>query len=193
MPAARGNHEPTIDDELVVTRVFNAPRELVFEMWTVSEHFVSWFGPRAAEIPFCRIDPRPSGIIHFCHQFEHGGKVWVKGVFGEVVAPERLVFTLGFVDAEGRPGGHPMIADWPLDPTIETTVLLRETAGGTSMTVRQRVRPTEAATNESVLQERRLARQGWTEVLDRLGEHLELASSQGRHQHAPNGGSLWPS
>jgi uncharacterized protein YndB with AHSA1/START domain len=172
MPAPTRSPEHGPNDDFVATREFKAPRALVFEVWTVSEHFARWFGPHAAEIAFCTIDPRPGGVIHFRHDFADGTKLWVKGAFDEVVPDERLVFTGGFVDAEGRPGKHPMLPDWPLDAAFETTVLFSDTALGTSVTVRQRVKPAEAAASAAVMEERRLARQGWVEVLDRLGAHL---------------------
>jgi uncharacterized protein YndB with AHSA1/START domain len=172
MPGAAGSDDSAASDELVITRVFRAPRALVFEVWTVAEHFVRWFAPRAAEVPFCQIDPRPGGVIHFCHEFDDGQKLWVKGRFDEVVAPERLVFTAGFVDAGGQPARHPAFPEWPLEAVSETTVSFEETAAGTSVTVRQRIRPHGAAALPAVVEERRLAREGWTEVFDRLAEHL---------------------
>ena len=173
MPDATGSDDPAASDELVIARVFRAPRSLVFEVWTVADHFVQWFAPRAADVPFCEIDPRPGGTLHFCHRFADGTKLWVKGRFQEVVVPERLVFTTGFVDAEGRPGGHPAIPDWPLEAVGETTVSFEEVALGTRVTLRQRILPREAAAHPAVAEERVGARQGWTEIFHQLGEHLD--------------------
>ena len=172
MSGAEGSDDSAASGEIVITRVFRAPRELVFEVWTVAEHFVRWFAPRATEIPFCELDPRPGGIIHLCHQFDDGQKLWAKGRFDEVVVPERLVFTAGFVDADGQPGRHPAFPEWPLEAVIETTVSFEETAPGTTVTVRQRILPRRAAALPAVVEERRLAREGWIEVFDRLAEHL---------------------
>jgi uncharacterized protein YndB with AHSA1/START domain len=172
MPGAR-NDDPGASDDLVATRVFRAPRALVFEVWTVAEHFVRWFAPRAADVTDCVLDPCAGGVIRFCHQFDDGRKLWVQGHFDEVVAPERLMFTGGFVDEQGRPAGHPAIPEWPLEAVVETTVTFDEVELGTRVTVRQRIRPPEAAAHPAVVQERRLAREGWTEVFDRLDEHLD--------------------
>ena len=177
MPDASESDDSAASDELVITRVFRAPRALLFEVWTVPEHFVRWFATRAAEIPFCELDPRPGGIMHFCHQFDDGQKLWVKGRFDEVVAPERLVFTAGFVDAGGQPGRHPAFPDWPLEALIETTVLFEETAPGTTVTVRQRILPRRAAAVPAVVEERRRAREGWRELFDRLAEHLNRTTT----------------
>jgi uncharacterized protein YndB with AHSA1/START domain len=162
--------------DIVVTRVFDAPRELVFEVWTVAEHLARWFGPRAAETVSCTIDPRPGGVIQFCHQSADGMRLWAKGAFQEVIAPERLVFTLAIVDAEGRPTKHPMVPDWPEYAVIETRVSLEVVGHGTRVTVHSRVTPPEAASLDSVAFERRLARQGWAEVFDKLAEHLVVAA-----------------
>jgi uncharacterized protein YndB with AHSA1/START domain len=163
----------------VATRVFAAPRQLVFEVWTVAEHFARWFGPDDVEVLSCEIDARPGGSLRFTHRFGDGTTLYVAGTFREVVACERLDFTARFVDAEGRPGRHPMYPDWPLDAVIDTTVLFEEVDDGTRVTVRQRVAPASAASHPAVKDERRLAREGWVEVLARLDEHLR-ATSTGR-------------
>jgi uncharacterized protein YndB with AHSA1/START domain len=90
-------NEPALAEataDLKLTRLIDAPRDLVFAVWTEAEHFAQWFGPHEVEVPFCKIEPRAGGRIHFCHR--HGGtEIWVKGDYREFVAPERLVFALG--------------------------------------------------------------------------------------------------
>jgi uncharacterized protein YndB with AHSA1/START domain len=173
MSGAPRNDDSSASEELVVTRVFRAPRALVFEVWTVADHFVRWFAPRGAELPFCELDPRVGGVIHFCHEFDDGKKLWVKGQFDEVVTPERLAYTLRFVDEAGRPAGHPAIPDWPLEAVGKTTVSFDDEALGTRVTLRQRILPPRAAAHPAVVHERRLARTGWTEIMERLDEHLD--------------------
>jgi uncharacterized protein YndB with AHSA1/START domain len=102
------------------------PRAVVFNVWTDAEHFAQWLGPRDVVLPFCQIEPRPGGTLHFCHRLGDG---LGQGVYREFVAPERLVFSLGFVDADGRPAAHPMFPDWPLDTTILTTVTFADLGG----------------------------------------------------------------
>jgi uncharacterized protein YndB with AHSA1/START domain len=158
--------------EIVVERVFSAPRELVFEAWTEPEHLARWFAPRGMEIVVDRLDARPGGAFQFSHRFPSGDRLWVKGTFREVVPPARLVFALSLVDAEGRPAAHPMFPDLPLDAVLTTWVTLEETSGGTRLTLRQVLTPAEALAHESVKRERTLARQGWDDMFDRLGELL---------------------
>jgi uncharacterized protein YndB with AHSA1/START domain len=162
--------------EVNFSRVIDAPREILFNVWTDAEHFARWFGPRDVTLPFCRIDPRPGGVVHFCHRLRDGMEVWVKGVYREFVAPERLVFTLSFVDHEGRAAAHPMFPDWPLEATFLTTVTFAELNGKTRLTVRQVLLPAEAAAVDIVGRERQAARAGWAETLDRLDEYLGAQS-----------------
>jgi len=158
--------------ELVLSRTIDAPRDVLFKVWTQAEHFAQWFGPRDVDLPFCKIDPRPGGTLHFCHRLRDGTEVWVKGAYREVVAPERLVFSSGFVDADGRAAPHPMFPDLPLDATVLTTVTFADLGGKTKLTIRQALLPPEAAANDIVRREREAARAGWGETLDRLGDYV---------------------
>ena len=175
MPVARTGEE--IAAEVVVSRVFDAPRALVFEVWTKAAHFTRWFGPFGAEVVDCELDPRPGGVIRFGHRFR-GTTLHVKGTFREVIPDERLVFTMWFVDESGHPVRHPMFDDWPLDAMIGTTVVLESVEGGTRVTVAQWMTPSEAASHPSVVREQELAREGWAQVIARLGDHLQACGER---------------
>ena len=162
-----------------VSRVFGAPRDLVFEVWTEAEHFTRWFGPHGVEVVSCEIDARPGGIIRFGHRLPQGLTLHVKGTFGEVVLNERLVFTFGFVDEHGQPVRHPMFPDWPLEALIEMTVILEDVGDGTRVSVAHRVLPPDAASHPAAKRWLPLAREGSMQVLDRLGEHLSLITPKG--------------
>jgi uncharacterized protein YndB with AHSA1/START domain len=162
--------------ELAFSRVIDAPREVLFNVWTDAEHFAQWFGPRDVVLPFCRIDARPGGVLHFCHRLRDGTEIWVNGVYREFVAPERLVFTSSFVDRDGRPAAHPMFPDWPADTTFLTTVMFADVDGKTRLTIRQVLVPAAAAALDIVGRERQAAAAGWAETLDRLDEHVGAKS-----------------
>jgi uncharacterized protein YndB with AHSA1/START domain len=99
--------------EIVMTRVFDAPRRLVFEAWTHPEHVPNWMlGPAGWTMPVCQIDLRPGGAWHFVWRRSDGTEMGMQGVYREVVPPERLVNT-------ERWGG-----DWP--ETINTLLLAEE-------------------------------------------------------------------
>ncbi|HEY4407444.1 MAG TPA: SRPBCC domain-containing protein [Xanthobacteraceae bacterium] len=170
MPSERIRTEDATD--LNFSRVIDAPRQTVFKVWTDAEHFAQWFGPREVAIPFCKIDPRPGGVLHFCHRLGDGMEVWLKGVYRDFAAPERLVFALSFVDSSGRPAAHPMLPDWPLDTVILTTVTFADHDGKTQLTVRQVLEPPAAAAKDAVKRERKAAKEGWAETLERLDEYL---------------------
>jgi len=181
---AQGNPgKPSAVGEEVVSRIFDAPRELVFEAWTKAEHFTRWFGPHGAEVVACEIDARPGGVIRFGHRFGDGSTFWVRGTFREVVQDERLVFMIWFVDEHGRRIRHAMFPDWPLETLIGTTVTLESVGRGTRVTVVQRVEPPEIASHASVLRHQELAREGWMQVFERLGGHLS-ASRDGKEHRA---------
>jgi uncharacterized protein YndB with AHSA1/START domain len=78
---------------LEIERIFDAPRSLVFKAWTEPEHLVHWYGPRGFTLPSCKLDLRPGGSWRSCMLSPEGREYWVKGVYREILEPERLVFT----------------------------------------------------------------------------------------------------
>jgi uncharacterized protein YndB with AHSA1/START domain len=134
--------------ELVLTRVFDAPRHMVFEAWTKAEHVSRWFAPRPLTIPSCEVDFRPGGTFRFVMRMPDGTEYPFDGAFREIVAPERIVFTGAIHDG---------------NKTV-TTITLAEHDGKTTLTMRQTYTFESEAT--------RGAKQGWTMTLDQLAEHL---------------------
>lgn len=156
----------TQEQELVVTRVVAAPRDRVFKAWTEPEHMERWWGPNGFTTPFCKIDLRPGGTIHYCMRSPEGRDYWGKGVYREIVRPERIVVTDSFSDETGAtvdPSKYEMDPEWPREALISVT--FAERGGGTEVTVHHGV-------PESVA-ERVGCRQGWSESLDRLAAYLE--------------------
>jgi uncharacterized protein YndB with AHSA1/START domain len=90
--------------ELLITRVFNAPRELVFSMWTDPKHFAKWWGPKNFTAPVCELDARPGGAILIHMQGPDGIPFPVTGVFHEVKRPERIVYTSFAFGTAEEPG-----------------------------------------------------------------------------------------
>lgn len=152
--------------ELVVERVFDAPRELVFRTWTEPEHVRRWWGPGSFTVPYCEIDPRPGGVFLRCMRSPEGRDLWVTGVFREVVEPERLVFTDSFADARGnvvpaeRYGLGP---GWPPERLVAVT--FEEEGEATRVTLRHTGIPLGADLD--------LTRRGWSDGLQSLAEYLE--------------------
>ncbi len=107
--------------EIVLTRVYDAPRRLVFDAWTKPEHLPHWMlGPEGWTMPVCEVDLRPGGEWHFVWRRSGGSEMGMRGVYKEITPPERLVSTESW-------GGN-----WP--ETVNTLVL-SEKDGKTTITV----------------------------------------------------------
>jgi uncharacterized protein YndB with AHSA1/START domain len=147
----------TAERELVISRVFDAPRELVFKAWTEPEHMANWFGPRGFRSTILRSDLRPGGSYRFHMRGPDGVDHWTQGVYQEVVVPARLVLTYAWGDAAGN----------RTRPETILTVTFEEHEGKTKLTLHQ-------AIFESVTA-RDLHHGGWSSSLDRLTEYLATA------------------
>ena len=152
-------------EEVLITHIFDAPRELVFEAWTDPEHLKRWFAPRGCTTDFARIDIRPGGSFHSCVRTPDGHECWCLGVYREIVAPERIVFSMTTADANGEPvePAHVgMDPEWPKETVV--TVTLTAHGAKTKLTLHQTVHETVA--------KRTGAHPGWIDMLDRLAETL---------------------
>ena len=102
---ASGSKQLTVttpsDREIVMTRVFDAPRDLVFEAHSSCEHMSRWWGPRRYEVAKCDLDFRPGGAWRIVHRGSDGDEHGFRGEFREIVRPERIVWTFEW---EGLPG-----------------------------------------------------------------------------------------
>ncbi len=158
-----------VEQKIVITRVFDTTRDLVFKAWTEPERVMRWWGPNGFTAPFCKIDLRPGGVFHNCMRSPEGQDFWSKGVYREVVEPERIVCTDSFSDEAGNlvpPTRYGMSADWPAEALI--TVTFAEHDGKTKFTLQHAVGSAPAS-------ERDQCRQGWSESLDRLVGYLAKA------------------
>jgi uncharacterized protein YndB with AHSA1/START domain len=123
------------DREIVVTRLFDAPRRLVFEAWTNAKYLPDWMlGPEGWTMPICEIDLRPGGVWHFVWRQADGTELDMHGVYREIVPPERLVSTESW-------GGN-----WP--ETLNTLVLAEE--GGKTRATITMLYPTKEARDAAV-------------------------------------------
>jgi uncharacterized protein YndB with AHSA1/START domain len=138
---------------LVITRVFDAPRELVFQAWTDKRHAMNWWGPKHHPATVVDMDVRPGGRWRNClRSVETGDDLWHGGVFREVVPPERLVFTFSW-EEEGERGLETLVA-----------IDFEDIGGKTRMTMRQ--------TPFQSVGELDGHREGWSSAFDRLEEFV---------------------
>lgn len=110
------------DREIVMTRVFAAPRALVFEAWTKPEHVIRWYGCHAITMPHCEINLRVGGAWRFVMRGPDGADHAMQGIYREIVPPGRLVFTEGYA-TDGFASGEAVV-----------TVTFAEQDGRTTMT-----------------------------------------------------------
>jgi uncharacterized protein YndB with AHSA1/START domain len=143
----------TAGPELVITRVFDAPRELVFAAWTDPEQFRVWSVPTNFVVTHAEGDVRPGGAWRSAMRSDEWGELWLHGVWLEVAPPERLSFTTAWETDDGSPD-HEMLI----------TVTFTDVDGKTKMRFHQ-----AAFIHE---QSRDSHRDGWSECFDNLDSHL---------------------
>jgi uncharacterized protein YndB with AHSA1/START domain len=146
------------DREIVLTRAFDAPRDLVFEVWTDPEHVRHWWGRHSSTVIQCEADVRPGGSWRYVTREENGMEVPFSGVYREVTPPDRLVYTEMY-DVEPFNRGDPAV----------NTVIFTEEDGRTTVTLAS-LYPTNEI-RDFVLQTG--MEDGAGESYDRLAKHLE--------------------
>src|SRR5580700_11269312 len=162
MPASHAKASVTVttpsDQEMVITRVFDAPRELVFACWTEPEHLRHWQGaPRGFTVTSSESDIRPGGFFRICMRSPDGVDHWLQGSYREIAKPERLVFTHVWLDANRKPGKETLV-----------TITFAERDGKTEVTLRQTGFPSvESRDGHKV---------GWKSALDVLDDYLPEAA-----------------
>lgn len=142
--------EGTADRSAVVSRLFDAPPERVFEAWTSPQSLTRWWGPKGFTLPVCELDFRVGGAYRMVMRSPEGTEHPFHGEFREIVPGARIVFT---AIIEGVGG-----------PPIVTTVSFREDGGRTLLTVRQDRPADETAAAGQ--------REGWSASLEKLGAVL---------------------
>lgn len=152
-----------VDREVVITRSFDAPRELVFRAWSQPGHMQNWHTPHGCSIKFHQFDFRVGGVFQSELTTPDGQGCQCLGTYLEISAPERIVYKLGFCDEAGNAlETTPFDKDWPIETVV--TVTFDEADGKTQMTLHQNV-------SEAVAK-RTGAYPSWLEMFDRLDEEL---------------------
>ena len=154
-----------------IERSFDAPVNLIWQMWTDPEHFAAWYGPDGATIPVAKMDVRAGGtrLVSMEMQTPNGAmQMWFTGEYLEVVENERLVYTESMADQHGNvmspsdmgmPDGHPT--------TTEVRVELEDVGGRTTMVMTHVGVPTDSP-----------GATGWTMALDKLAVHVKTHSDR---------------
>jgi uncharacterized protein YndB with AHSA1/START domain len=152
-------------DAVVIERSFDAPVDLIWQMWTDPEHFKAWYGPDGATIPVAKMDVRVGGARLVCMEMQTPNgpmQMWFTGEYSEVVENERLVYTESMSDENGNvlspsdmgmPEGHPT--------TTEVTVELEDFDGRTKMVMTHAGIPADSP-----------GAAGWTMAFDKLAAYV---------------------
>jgi uncharacterized protein YndB with AHSA1/START domain len=146
--------------ELTITRIINAPRELVFKVWTDPNHLAQWWGPHGFTNPLCEVDAKAGGKI-LIHMKGPDGVVYpMSGMYKEVVVPEKLVFVSWQVDANNKALFE-----------VQNTITFAEENGKTKLTMHASVSKitADAAPYLAGMEI------GWNQTLERLDNYMAIA------------------
>jgi len=169
------NAMPQLEEPVfIVSRVFDAPRDLVWQVWTDPKHLIHWWGPKGFTVEKCDLDLKPGGRLHYALKAPDGSIMWGKWVFREISKPKSMTAVTSFSDEAGGETRHPMAPTWPL--TMLSTMTFEEEGNKTRVTVQwsplnatEEERATFAAAKNSM-------NQGWAGTMDQLAAYLaELA------------------
>jgi uncharacterized protein YndB with AHSA1/START domain len=158
-------------DAVVIERHFDAPVDLIWQMWTDPDHFSAWYGPTGATIPVAKMDVRVGGARHVCMEMQSPGgqmQMWFTGEYREVVENERLVYTESMSDENGNvlsPSDMGMPSSHPT--TTEVCIELEAVGSGTRLVMTHRGIPTESP-----------GAAGWTMALDKLATYVSARSDK---------------
>ncbi len=164
----------TSSKEFVISRTFDAPRDLVWKVWTERDHMMQWFGPKGFVMSHATLDFRVGGVFHYCLRTPDGAEMWGKFTYREIDPPRRLVWVTAFSDAQGGLGRHPFAPQWP--PQMLTVATFDERDGRTTVTIRW-------STIDATPEEQRTfdaghdgMRMGWTGTFEQLEAYLAKVS-----------------
>jgi uncharacterized protein YndB with AHSA1/START domain len=161
------------EQKFVITRVFEAPRELVWKAFTEPARLDRWWGPEGFSTRVRSLDLRPGGEFRYSQQTPDGKEMWGKWVYREVVPPERLVSVVSFTDAEGNPVRNPFSPGWPLE--MLSTATFTEERGKTTLTLEASAYRADDLARKTFADGRGSMEQGFRGTLDRLDAYLATA------------------
>ena len=159
--------------DFVISRVFDAPRELVWKAFTEPERMKQWWGPKGFTVIASKMDLRPGGTYHYGMKAPDGSAMWGKFVYREIVAPERMVFINSFSDEAGGITRHPMSPTWPLE--MLSIFTFEEEGGKTKLTIRWSAHNATDEERKTFDTSHDSMRQGWGGTLDQLTQYLAKA------------------
>jgi uncharacterized protein YndB with AHSA1/START domain len=157
----------------IISRIFDAPRALVWKAWADADTLMKWFGPKGFTITYAKLDLRPGGTFLYGMKTPDGKEMWGKFVYREITAPERIVLVNSFSDAAGGLTRHPMSPNWPLE--MLTTATFEDENGKTKLTIRWEPLNATDTERQTFDGAHGSMNQGWGGTFDKLTEFLAKA------------------
>jgi len=159
------------DKPFVISRDFDAPRDLVWKSWTEPERLKHWWGPKGFVVHTCKVDLRPGGRFHYGMSAPDGSDMWGRFVYREIDPPRRLVFITSFSDPDGGLTRHPGHLHWPLQ--LLSTVTFREAGNRTTVTVQWEAYEATELERKTFQDGMASMQQGWTGTFEQLDNYLK--------------------
>jgi uncharacterized protein YndB with AHSA1/START domain len=157
-------------EKFVLNRSFDAPLELMFQMWTDPKHFSKWLPPTGFTMEFLRADIRVGGSAFYAMSGS-GGKMYGRVDYLQIQRPDRIVYTQQFCDQNEKVARHPMSPTWP-ETMLTTVVLSEEGKDRTRVTITWEPQRATREEIETFVQARGGMTQGWTGSLDKLEDYI---------------------
>jgi len=159
-------------ERMVVTRVFDAPRELVWKAWTDSKYVMQWWGPKGFTSPVCKMDVRVGGKSLLCMKTPDGYEGWNAIEYHEIVLHEKIVSTMYFSDSEGNKIDPEQLGmEQAIDGAYDVT-LFEDLGNGQTKITQIGNESLESAKNSGQFE-------GWIEILEKLAAVVtELAQAK---------------
>ena len=159
-------------EPFVISRVFDAPRERVWQAWTEVERLKQWWGPKGFTVAHCTVDLRQGSCMHYCLRTPEGKEMWGRFVYREIVKPERLVWINSFSDRQGGLTVHPMSPNWPRE--MLSTATFEALGGQTRLTVHWVPLEGSSELARKTFEEgRESMKMGWTGTMEQLTDYLK--------------------
>lgn len=168
---AKKYSQPDEENEFVISREFNAPRELVFKAFTEADRLAQWWGPKGFTMEHVDLDLRPGGRFHYCMKAGNGMEMWGLFVYHEITKPERIVFINSFSDKDGNIVRSPFHAVWPLE--VMNILRFSEHDGKTMLTLSGGPYNATAEETKAFIENRGGMHKGFSGTFEQLDEYLD--------------------
>lgn len=149
-------------ERMTITRIFDAPRELVWKAWTEPEYVMQWWGPKGFTAPVCKMDFRVGGKALFCMKSPDGQEFWNGVEYHQIIPPEKIVSSMYFADSEGNKvdSSHYGIEHEAVEGAYDTT-LFEDLGNGQTKLIFIGNEPTNEAVKSGEFE-------GWKQILDKV-------------------------